>query len=149
MAASRSTYADLVVEGPASAGQTAIGNPVVMGIVDSSNNIQPVRMNASGGFAITSTAAATGGYTYANLAANGTTTVKSGVGTLHAITINTKGASANTATVYDNTVASGMKIATIDTTDGVGTITYDVAFGTGLTIVLATGTAADITVAYK
>jgi len=68
---------------------------------------------------------------------------------LHAITINTKGASANTATVYDNTAGSGTKIATIDTTASVGTLRFDAAFSTGLTIVTATGTAADITVLYR
>lgn len=85
---------------------------------------------------------------YLNIAANGTTTVKSGKGFLRSITINSKGASANTATVYDNTAGSGTKIATIDTTTG-GVFTYDLEFITGLTVVLATGTSADITVSYK
>jgi hypothetical protein len=84
-----------------------------------------------------------------NIATNTTTTAKSGAGILHTITINTKGASANVATVYDNTAGSGTKLATIDTTSGPITLRYDVAFATGLTIVTATGTAADITVSYR
>jgi hypothetical protein len=89
-----------------------------------------------------------GGIKYANLNTNGTTTVKSGEGVLHSITINTKGATSNTATVYDNTAASGTKIATIDTTAQIQTLLFDVNFTTGLTIVLASGTSADITVSY-
>jgi hypothetical protein len=85
---------------------------------------------------------------YANLNANGTTTLKSGKGFLSKVTINTKGASANTLTLYDNTTGSGTKIATIDTTAG-GTLPYDIEFSTGLTAVLATGTAADVTISFK
>jgi hypothetical protein len=90
----------------------------------------------------------TGALNYSNLAANGTTTVKSGAGLLHSVCINTKGATGNTATLYDNTSGSGTKIGTIDTTAQVQTLLYDVAFTTGLTIVLATGTSADLTVSY-
>lgn len=87
---------------------------------------------------------------YKNLAANATTTVKTGAGTLDSIVINTVGASANTITVYDNTAGSGTKIATVDGTIAGGTrIIYNVAFTTGLTIVIATGTAANITVVYR
>ena len=86
---------------------------------------------------------------YTNIATNTTTVVKEGQGVLDAIVINTVGASANTITVYDNTAGSGTKIATIDGTLAGGTrIIYNVAFGTGLTVVTATGTAANITVAY-
>lgn len=83
--------------------------------------------------------------TMTNLAANGTTTVKSGAGILHSISINTKGVT-NTATVYDNTAGSGTKIATIDTTLSQDTLVYDGAFATGLTVVLGGGTPADLTV---
>lgn len=86
---------------------------------------------------------------YSNIASNATTTVLSGGGYLHSITINTKGASSNTATVYDNTAASGSKIATIDTTAAVVTLLYDVNVKTGITVVTATGTAADLTVSYS
>lgn len=90
------------------------------------------------------------GFSFLNIVANGTNVVKSGAGILHSITFNTPGASANTITVYDNTAGSGTKIATIGgvpTTSGL-TLRYDAAFGTGLTVVTATGTCADITVTY-
>lgn len=80
---------------------------------------------------------------------NATTAIKAGPGTLYAICINTKGASANTATVYDNTAGSGAVLAVIDTTAGVTCLTYNAAFVTGLTVVTATGTAADLTVTYR
>jgi hypothetical protein len=91
----------------------------------------------------------TGAISYQNLNANGTTVIKSAPGWLHSLTINTKGASGNTATIYDNTAASGTKIATIDTTAQIQSLLFDAAFTTGLTIVLATGTAADLTVSYQ
>lgn len=87
-------------------------------------------------------------YNYANIAANGTTTIRTGRGALHSININTKGASANVITVYDSAAASGTKIATIDSTVTYGPLIYDAEFITGLTVVLATGTAADITVSW-
>jgi hypothetical protein len=91
----------------------------------------------------------TGALSYQNIAANGTTTIKSAPGWLHSITINTKGATGNTATVYDNTSGSGTKIGTIDTTAQIQSLLFDAAFTTGLTIVLASGTAADLTVSYQ
>ena len=93
-------------------------------------------------------ASAVGGYSFSNLKANATTTIKSGAGKLHSISINTKGIT-NTVTVYDNTAGSGTTIATIDSTLGQSTLLYDLAFATGLTIVIAGGTAADVTITYK
>jgi hypothetical protein len=89
------------------------------------------------------------GRSYGNYLANGSAVVKSGAGVLHSITVNTRGATGNVLTLYDNTAASGTKIATIDTTAAVGAILYDVAFSTGLSIAMANGTAADITVSYR
>lgn len=86
---------------------------------------------------------------YTNITTLATTVVSANPGTLAAICINTKGATANTATVYDNTAGSGTKIATIDTTAAVGCLRYDVAFATGLTVVTATGTAPDMTVTWR
>jgi hypothetical protein len=86
---------------------------------------------------------------YARINSNTTTTLKSGKGVLHGVTIGVKGATSNTATLYDNTAGSGTVIAVIDTTSNVATLLYDVAFSTGLTVVTATGTAADLTVAYR
>lgn len=86
---------------------------------------------------------------YTNITSNATTTCKSSAGVLHRIVVNKAGASANTATVYDNTAGSGTVIATIDTVALNGhTLQYGCAFGTGLTIVTATGTAGDLTVVW-
>jgi hypothetical protein len=90
----------------------------------------------------------TGALSYAHLNANGATTLKSAAGWLHTVTINSKGATGNTATLYDNTTASGTVIAVIDTTAQIQTLLLDAAFATGLTVVLASGTSADITVSY-
>ncbi len=90
-----------------------------------------------------------GTYTYTPISTNTTTLVKSGAGRLHTITINTKGASANTVTVYNALTATGTPIATIDSTVTYGTLIYDCQFSTGLCIVTATGTCADMTVCYE
>ena len=83
-----------------------------------------------------------------NLLANATTLVKTGEGVLVSITINTKGATGNTLKIYDGLTASGTLLATIDTTASIGTLTFNAKFSTGLCIVIATGTAADVTVSY-
>lgn len=85
----------------------------------------------------------------ANITANGTTTPKTGPGMLHAVMINTKGATGNTLTLYDGTDVNGTKLATIDTTVQVGPLPYDIGFQVGLTAVLANGTAADVTLAFR
>jgi len=87
---------------------------------------------------------------YAHLNSTGTTTIKSGAGILRRVVINTKGTGSNTLTIYDNTSGSGTVIAAIDTANGVSChFEYNVAFSTGLTVVDATGTSADITVIYE
>lgn len=75
--------------------------------------------------------------------------MKSQAGILRRIVINTKGATGNTLTIYDNTSASGTKIGTIDTTVSPGAINFECNFSTGLTVVTATGTCADVTVVYS
>jgi hypothetical protein len=88
-------------------------------------------------------------YSYTNIATATTTIVKSAAGVLHSIVINQVGTVSSTTTVYDNTAGSGTKIATIDSLSRIGTILYDVAFATGLTVV-TTGTAApDVTVVWR
>jgi len=62
-----------------------------------------------------------------------TTTPKNAPGFLHTITVN--GGTAGTIIVYDNTAGSGTIIASFDSTNAIATYTFDVAFGTGLTIV--------------
>lgn len=90
---------------------------------------------------------ATSGYAY--LHANGTTTVKTGAGVLRRIVIGSTGSVLNTLTVYDNTTATGSIIALIDTTLQRGSLDFEVNFTTGLTLVLASGTAAHITVIFE
>lgn len=82
-------------------------------------------------------------YTYISTAT--TTTVKSGAGFLHSITVN--GGTAGTIIIYDNTAGSGTIIASFDSTNALATYTFNVSFGTGLTIV--TSAATKITVSYR
>lgn len=86
----------------------------------------------------------TPGNSFKNIATATTTVVKTGVGNLHLVSINT--AATGSVTIYDNTAASGTKIATINSATA-GTTTYDIRFTTGLTVV--TVGAIDITVAYQ
>ena len=89
-------------------------------------------------------------YLFANLLANATTVVKTGAGELARIVINNAGASSNVCQVFDGLTASGTPIATIDTVELNGRVLeYGCRFATGLTIVIGTGTAADITVVYS
>jgi carbohydrate-selective porin OprB len=91
------------------------------------------------------------GLSYKNITSATTTTVITGAGWLHGISINTLVASA-TITIYDNTAASGTKIGTItlpSTITGAApfSVLYDVAFTNGLTVV--TSGATDITVSAR
>jgi len=86
---------------------------------------------------------------YLHLNANGTTTVKSGAGVLRRIVINTRGGIVNTLTIYNNTAATGAVIGAVDTVNAGGAFNYELDFTTGLTVVLAGGTAADITIIYE
>lgn len=82
---------------------------------------------------------------FTNITSATTTVVKSGAGFLHAITVNTTAAGA--ITIYNNTSATGTKIATIKASVAEQTFTYNVSCSTGLTIV--TAAASDITVSYR
>lgn len=73
--------------------------------------------------------------------------IKTGAGRLAGIVVNKLG-SADTITIYDSLTATGTIIATI-TSPPVGRLTFDVAFGTGLTIVTGGTTAGDYTVCYS
>lgn len=86
-----------------------------------------------------------GDYTHV-AAGTATTVVRQGSGVLNAIIVNTKGATGNTLTVYDNTTNSGQVIAIIDTTVTPYVWTYNARFNTGLTVTSANGTGADYTV---
>ena len=66
------------------------------------------------------------------------------------IVVNKKGGSSNTATIYDDIGANPDNIkGIIDTTDRVGSIEYGFPIYNGIHIVVATGTAPDLTVVYK
>ena len=86
-------------------------------------------------------------YTGAHIATNTTTTVKSGAGVLHSITINTRGPASN-VTVYDNTAGSGTVLAVIDTTLSTTAFLFDISFSTGCTLVTAGTGPADLSVSY-
>lgn len=88
-------------------------------------------------------------FSFANITTAATTTVKSGAGVLRRIIVNSLGTVASTATIYDNTAASGTKIATINTLSVLGSLVFDVSFSTGLTIVTTGTVAPDITVVYQ
>ena len=86
-----------------------------------------------------------------NITTNGTT-ILPGKLVLIRIVINTKGASSNTATIYDSTEALGenaeLRKGKIDTTVDPGTFEYGFTCFNGIYIVTAVGTAPDITVVY-
>lgn len=90
-------------------------------------------------------------YAKTNINSNTTTQVLTGAGVLRAICINTKGASANTASVYDATSGTSNIFAVLDTvnTPPAGCLQYDAAVSNGIRIITATGTAADMTVMYR
>lgn len=72
---------------------------------------------------------------------------------LQALVINTKGASSNTVTIYDSNLTLGANVelrkGTIDTTVVPGRFEYNIPMFKGIYIVVATGTAPDITVIYS
>lgn len=81
----------------------------------------------------------------AHISTNTTTNINaSGEGLLYSITINTKGATGNTATI----TIDGATMAILDTTSAAQTIFYVIKYYASLAITTATGTAADLTVSY-
>lgn len=86
---------------------------------------------------------------YQNITGTATTTLKSVPGVLHSITFN-KPVATEVITIYDNTTNSGTIIGTITVPASPlpVTLTYDVAFWTGLTLVTATASS-DITVSFR
>lgn len=88
-----------------------------------------------------------GSNAFVNLTGSGTTTVKSGAGSLASITVNTKGSGSSSIVIYDSLTGSGTKIGTIDSLNLSGQFVYNVGFATGLTLVITGGP--DITVSYR
>ena len=88
-------------------------------------------------------------YVYANITTDTTTTVKTGAGVLHAITLNAPTAT-EVITIYDGLSSSGTKIGTITVPSSPqpATLFYDVEFTVGLTIVTGTATS-DITISFN
>lgn len=101
---------------------------------------------------VTQGAAATGGYSFLNIAAGqATTVVKASAGTLHSITLNSAATATNTTVVYDHASGVGTVIArpnvvaaTVPTT-----LIFDLAFAAGLTIITAAANGGDMTVTFK
>jgi len=89
------------------------------------------------------------GHTFAHISTATTTTVKSGAGTLHIVTVNSLGTVASTTTIYDNTAGSGTVIGVINTLTLSGPFTFNIAFTVGLTLVTTGTVAPDITVSYR
>ena len=92
-----------------------------------------------------------------NITQNGTTFIPlpanpAGKLVLVRIIVNTKGASSNTAAIYDSNETIGAnnerKKGTLDTVNTIGSIEYGLPMFNGIYIVVATGTAADMTVVY-
>lgn len=91
-----------------------------------------------------------GGFKYAHINALGATVLMNAIGHLHAVIINTAGAGGNTCILSDSVGAAAPVIAVIDTVVTTPTtLTYNTTFRSGLTVILAAGTAADITVIYS
>lgn len=92
-----------------------------------------------------------------NIRTNGTVQIdvpKNPVGklVLIALVINTKGASSNTATIFDSNETLGepaeLRKGVIDTTVVPGRFEYNIPMVNGIRIVVATGTAPDMTLIY-
>lgn len=129
-------------------GSSATGSLAVGAYLFNGTNYDRSRSGGVTGMAGVSTQASpSGGYSYNHQSANGTTTIKSGAGTLHTVTVNNAGTT-DTITLYDAITGSGAVIAVIGSS-GEATLTYDLAFSTGLTAVIAGTTAPDVTFTYK
>lgn len=141
-----------------SGGRVPVESNLVQGLTDTQLRASAVPVSAASlplptGAATESTLAALNNKfntnSFSNINTNTTTTVKSGAGVLKRIVVNKVGTLLNTCTIYDNTTATGTIIGTIDPVHTHMVFEYDVVFNTGLTIVTATGTAADLTIVYQ
>lgn len=84
-------------------------------------------------------------YEVTNISTATTTTVKTGGGVLHTLTINST--AAGTISLYDNTAASGTSLGIIAASAGVQTFTFDIPFRIGLTVV--TAAASNVTLSFR
>lgn len=113
--------------------------------IDGSAIVQPV--SQSGVWTVSTTELVN---SFRNIASASTTVVKSGAGTLAGVIVN-KAAALSSVTIYDNTLATGTKIATIThpltLLSSQYALPFNCAFTTGLTVV--TSAADDVTVIYR
>jgi len=87
-----------------------------------------------------------------NIKTNGITTLP-GKFLLVAIIVGTKGASSNTAAIYDSTATLGAESTLakgiLDTENTLGRVEYGIPMFNGIYIITAVGTAADLLVIYR
>ena len=87
-----------------------------------------------------------------NIKTNGTTVI-AGKFLLVAIVVGVKGASSNTAAIFDSTVTLGTDSdyakGILDTVNTLGRVEYGIPMFNGIYIVTATGTAPDLLVIYR
>jgi hypothetical protein len=88
---------------------------------------------------------------YAHIAANATVPICNHSCTLINVTINNLGTTGNTVTLYDTAsgTATGNIIAVIGTTATIGVINFQCSCLLGLTAVMGTGVAGDITIVFS
>ncbi len=107
-----------------------------------SNSNFPNAQNQSGG----AIPVYIGGATGANITTATTTLVKTGAGTISGVTVNTAGAG-SIIKIYDGLTNAGTLLATISSAAQVS-LSYGLAFATGLCVVTSGGTPADVTIQY-
>lgn len=128
---------------------------VTLGQTTKSASVPVTVASDQGSINVAPQAIATGGATYAHVAAGqATTVIKASAGTLYAITFNSAAAATNVTTIYDNATGSGTVIAIPAATTA--TVPTDLNFGptglnfaNGLTIITTTANGSDMTVVYK
>jgi urea transporter len=102
---------------------------------------------------VATSADVSGGYSYNHIAAGAAATfvIKASAGTLHTITLNSAATATNVTTIYDNPSGSGTVIAVpaVTTATVPTTLTFDIAFALGLTIITTTANGGDMTICYK
>lgn len=113
--------------------------------VDVRRSIQGAAANGSNGLGVAAVEESGRPYTHVN--SNTTVAAKAGKGFLHTLTVGTAGA-AWTATLFDNTSGTGTVIGVFSLNTQVS-LTLDVAFTTGLTIVTTGTTPGDVTLAVR
>lgn len=113
---------------------------------DPSGNQKQIKVDASGNLILAATTSA--GNSSKNYAANNAgDLIKTGAGVVRSLIVNT-GGTTSTAVLYDGLTSAGTKLGTFSTL-AAGALPLNIAFTTGLFVVLAGGAAADVTVTYS